>query len=47
MCGADQEHAALCDGAGRGRFQLAADLIDHNHFRVVVFHRFDHHLVLQ
>ncbi len=26
-------------------FQLPADFINHNHFRVVVFHRFNHHFM--
>ena len=44
---ADQLHAALGDGAGGGGFQLAPDLVDDDRFGVVVFHRLDHHLVLQ
>jgi len=28
-------------------FQLPADFINHNHFRVVVFHRFNHHFMLK
>ncbi len=44
---ADQLHAPLGDGAGGGGLQLPADLVDHDHFGVVVFDSFDHHFVLQ
>ena len=42
-----QHHAPLGDRAGRLGLQLRADLIDHDDLGHVVFHRLDHHLVLQ
>ena len=47
MGGPDQLDAALGDGTGSLSFQFPSDLIDNDHFRVMVFHRFDHHFVLQ
>ena len=44
--GADQLHAALGDGAGRGRLQLGPDLVDDDHLGHVVLDRLDHHRVL-
>ena len=43
----DELDAALGDGAGRLRLELAPDLVDDDHLRHVVLHRLDHHLVLQ
>ena len=43
----DELDAALSDGAGRLRLELAPDLVDDDHLRHVVLHRLDHHLVLQ
>ena len=45
--GGDQLHAPLGDRAGRQRFGLGADLVDHHHFRHVVLDRLDHHRVLR
>ena len=44
---ADELHAALGDGAGGGRLQLRADLVDDDDLGHVVLHRLDHHVVLQ
>ena len=44
---ADKLDAALGDGAGGKGFLLHADFVNHDHFRHVVFDRFDHHGVLQ
>src|SRR5581483_9980858 len=43
---ADQLHAALGDGARRKRLLLRADLVNHDHFRHVVFDGLDHDAVL-
>ena len=45
--GADQLDAAFGNGAGGDGFQFAADFIDDNGFRHVVFDGFDHDFVLQ
>ncbi len=45
--GRDQLHPTLGDGARRHRFQLDADLVDHDHLRHVVLDRFDHDGMLQ
>ena len=45
-CG-DENHTTFSDGARGLRLQLRADLIDHDDFGHVVFHRLDHGLVLQ
>lgn len=42
----DQLDTALGDGAGGQGFQFAPNFVDHDHFRVVVFNRLDHDLVL-
>jgi len=47
MCRADQLYAALGDRASGSSFELAPDLVDDDHFRVVILYRFDHHLVLK
>jgi len=47
VSGPDQLDTPLGNGAGGDGFELAADLIDHDHFGVVVFDRFDHHFVLK
>jgi hypothetical protein len=44
---ADQLYAALGDRAGGGSLGFAPDLIDDDHFRVMVLHGLDHHLVLE
>jgi len=44
--GADELHAALGDGPGRGGVGVGADLVDHNHLGHVVFHSLDHHIML-
>jgi hypothetical protein len=43
---ADELDATLGDGAGRGGFQLRADLVDDDDLWHVVLDGFDHHLVL-
>ena len=47
MGGGHEHHAPFGNSAGSLRFELGADLVDHDHLRHVVFHRLDHHLVLQ
>jgi hypothetical protein len=42
-----QNHTPLSDGTGCLGLQLGTNLIDHDDFWHVVFHRLDHHLVLQ
>ena len=45
--GGDQLDTTLGDGARRDRFQLDADLVDHDHLRHVVLDGLDHHRMLQ
>jgi hypothetical protein len=45
--GGHQNHTPLSDGTGGLGLQLGTNLIDNDHFRHVVFHRLNHHLVLQ
>ena len=47
MGGADELHSPFGDGPRSYGFQLASDLINHDHFRVMVFNGLDHDLVLQ
>ena len=47
MRGANQLHAAFRDGSGGLRFQFPANFVNDNHFRVMIFHRFNHDLVLK
>ena len=44
---ADKLHASLCDRPRRGRLELCPDLVDDDDLGHVIFHRLDHHLVLQ
>ena len=46
MGSANQLYPALCNGARGHGFQFPADFINHNYLGVVIFHRFNHHLVL-
>ena len=46
MGGTDQLHASFRDRSTRQSFHLRADFIDNNNLRRVIFHRFDHNLVL-
>jgi hypothetical protein len=45
--GRDELHAALGDGARRGRLELGADLVDDDDLGHVVLDRLDHHRVLE
>ena len=47
MRSSNQLHPAFCDRARRLSLQLPADLINHDRFGIVIFHGFDHHLMLQ
>src|SRR6185295_17993991 len=47
MCCADQLDTALGDGARRGGFEFASNLIDYDDFGIVILNCFDHHLMLE
>ncbi len=44
---AHQLDAAFGNRSGSLGFEFAANFVNHNHFRVVVFNRFNHHFMLQ
>ena len=47
MCRANELDAAFRDRSGSCSFGFAPDLVDDDHLRVVIFHGFDHHLMLK
>ena len=47
MCCTDELYTAFGDGAGGERFEFTPDLVDDDHFGVVILHGFDHHLMLK
>ena len=43
----DELHAAFSNSTRRRSFEFTPDLIDDDHFGIMIFNRFDHHFMLK